>query len=260
MTGWIGRRRQQRRVASMADPAAGTLQVTAASYPPTGESVMFSNYQVTGVVSAPGLPPTAVEQRGIARVSQWPQPGAMLPVTVDRAHPAQFVIAWDQVPSAAEQALADARNLALHEQINLDFSVLNDAIDRSSQGPGASGLTAPAPGAGPGQGIPPRLPADPAAAPAADRPPSSQPQESEQPQVPVPGSVVAVYPVPVPAAFTPPGGIWDLSVQTADRTVLVRASFDSEEERATVARVGATVTVALSGSTDVATLVTTDRG
>jgi hypothetical protein len=121
--------RSRRRVATFADAARGTLQVIAATMPPNpGGSVTFSNYRLTGVVSAPGLPPTAVTNKGICRVSTWPSVGQQLPVTVDRQNPDRLVIAWDELPDAETVALAQARNLALHEQTNLDFTVLDQAI------------------------------------------------------------------------------------------------------------------------------------
>jgi hypothetical protein len=120
----------------------------------------------------------------------------------------------------------------VREQTNLDFAVMRDAIGQAGPaGPAAADCTPAAPGAQAGLGVRPG-PAD----------------------VPVAGSVVAVYPVPAPADLAPPGGIWDLSVRTAERTVLVRASFGSEDERARVATVGAAVSVVLSGTADVGTL------
>ncbi len=203
----------------MTDPVAGSLQVTAASYPPTDANVMFSNYRLAGVVSGPGVPPTAVEQRGIARVSRWPQAGSVLPVTVDRAQPSQFVIGWDQVPAVADQAMARAQVLALQERTGLDAAVLNQAVERSGQSP-ARGTLPP-------------------------------------PEV-IPGTVVAVSPVPVSADGAPAGGTFDLSVRTAAGTFLVRACCASENERARIVVTGAQVKVA-PATPDVATLIP-DRG
>lgn len=251
---FLSRVLSQHRTASMTDPVAGTLQVTAVSLPPFNAT--WSNYSVTGVISAPGLPPTAVQQRGMARVAQWPQAGIVLPVTVDRARPSRFVIDWDQVPSSGDRALAGASHLAVQEQTNLDFSVLSDAIDRAGGSPGTPSRAAPEPQAEPGRTAPAPPGAGQAAPWAAPSPQVPPPGAAPAPaDVPVPGTVLAVYPVAVPASLAPPGGLWDLSVQAAGRTVLVRASCSTPDDRARIARVGAAVTVTLSGRADVATLV-----
>ena len=44
--------------------------------------------------------------------NQWPDPGDQLPVTFDREHPERIKIHWDQVPTGAETAEADAQALA----------------------------------------------------------------------------------------------------------------------------------------------------
>jgi hypothetical protein len=244
---WLGRNLAERQVARMTDPAAGTLRVTAASYPPAGVNAVYSNYRITGVVSAPGLEPTAVEHCGVARVAKWPQPGEDLPVTVDQARPDRLVINWDQLATAQDSALAEAQAEAIRMRTGLDMGVLGEAIDQTAAGGNAPGWVGrlvsdagPMPGAtsaGPGQ------------APASVPPPAG-PVRHELPPSPatvaVTGRVLAVREVGVPAALAPAGGVVDLTVAVPDpaigeRTAICRASFATPTERERVAAVGTTV-------------------
>lgn len=94
----------------MKDPVRGILQVTASTYPPDDAS--SANFSVNGVVSADGIPPTAVEHAGIARTRKWPRAGQTLPVTVDRADPTRLSIEWDEVPDSWDTARQNAEALA----------------------------------------------------------------------------------------------------------------------------------------------------
>jgi hypothetical protein len=127
---WLARAR----IARMADPADGTLSVTAASYPPTDVSAAYASIRVTGVVQAPGLDATAVEHAGTAPVAKWPQPGVDLPVAVDRARPRDLVIRWDELPSARDTALAAAGAEAAQRRTGLDPAVFAEAIDQTTPG------------------------------------------------------------------------------------------------------------------------------
>lgn len=94
----------------MTDPVDGTLQLTSCS---SGASdAMYSNCRMTGVVSAPGLAPTAVEHKCTAPTKKWPQPGQTLPVQVDRADPSRLQIRWDDLPSNRELGRQFARRQA----------------------------------------------------------------------------------------------------------------------------------------------------
>lgn len=96
--------------ASMTDPVPGTLLVTAAAMPSRGS--LYHNTRITGVISAEGVEPIAVQFGGIIRTSLWPSPGKQLPVIVDRANPQNFAIQWDQVGTTGQQALGQAEKLA----------------------------------------------------------------------------------------------------------------------------------------------------
>jgi hypothetical protein len=97
-------------VKSMADPVPGTLLVTAISMPSRG--AIYQMTRLTGVVSAEGIEPFAVQHSGIVRSAQWPQPGTTLPVILDRADPRNFAIEWDKIRSGADAALDNAEAVA----------------------------------------------------------------------------------------------------------------------------------------------------
>ena len=95
---------------AMADPVPGTMLVTAASMP--SRNAVFHMSRITGVVSAEGVEPTAVQYSGLIRTALWPSPGRQLPVIVDRADPRKFAIQWDQVSTTESSALGQAEALA----------------------------------------------------------------------------------------------------------------------------------------------------
>jgi hypothetical protein len=103
----VNRRRHVRR---MAHPVEGTLLVTACNLP-AGNAV-YSTYRLHGIVSGPGLAPTPVRHRGIARVRKWPLPQRELPVLVDRTDPARLLIRWDRVATGRQDATAQTQRLA----------------------------------------------------------------------------------------------------------------------------------------------------
>lgn len=97
-------------VGAMTDPVPGTMLVTAASMP--SRNAVFHMSRITGIVSAEGVEPTAVQFGGLIRTSLWPGPGKQLPVIVDRADPRKFAIQWDQIGSSQASALDQAETLA----------------------------------------------------------------------------------------------------------------------------------------------------
>jgi hypothetical protein len=95
---------------SMSQPVSGTLLVTGVNMPT--ESAVYHSGRLTGVVSAEGVPATAVSHSGLFRTSKWPRPGQTLPVIVDRANPTAFAIEWDKVPDNAASAMGQAEAIA----------------------------------------------------------------------------------------------------------------------------------------------------
>jgi hypothetical protein len=83
------------------DPVPGTFEVRSCD---VGKIVgSHAELDVRGVLSAPGLDLFTAQFHGTAPIDKLPAPGLVLPVTVDRAEPAEFRIEWDQV-----QAVPDA--------------------------------------------------------------------------------------------------------------------------------------------------------
>lgn len=97
-------------VRAMADPVPGTLLVTAAAMP--DRDSVWHMTRITGILSAEGIEPRAVQFGGLIRTSQWPSPGQQLPVIVDRADPGKFAIEWDKVRATGDAALDQAEALA----------------------------------------------------------------------------------------------------------------------------------------------------
>ncbi|HTU12885.1 MAG TPA: hypothetical protein VMG08_18495 [Allosphingosinicella sp.] len=97
-------------LAAMADPVPGTMLVTAAAMP--SRNALYHMSRITGVISAEGVAPTAVQYGGLIRTSLWPSPGKQIPVIVDRADPTKFAIQWDEMGTAEDSALGQAEALA----------------------------------------------------------------------------------------------------------------------------------------------------
>jgi Short C-terminal domain len=94
----------------MEDPVRGTAQVVACSgY--RGRGVM-QNCHMQLVITAEGVPATAVEHQGLVHNSRWPAPGMSLPVTVDRADPRRYKIEWDEVADSRDRSRQTAEGLA----------------------------------------------------------------------------------------------------------------------------------------------------
>lgn len=100
-------------VAAMADPAPGTLLVTAAAMP--SRTALYHMTRITGVVSGDGIEPTAVQYGGLIRTSSWPSPGSSLPVIVDRADPTNFAIQWGRLGGDGALDKAEALAAAMRE-------------------------------------------------------------------------------------------------------------------------------------------------
>jgi hypothetical protein len=80
----------------MKNGVAGVLTVVRISRMDVASAV--NRYRLDGVVSAPGVTPTAIVHHGKLSLSQWPSAGQKLPVTVNRAEPQHIAISWPRVP------------------------------------------------------------------------------------------------------------------------------------------------------------------
>jgi hypothetical protein len=79
---------------------------------PLDGSAATQQYRIEGVVTAPGIEPTAVTHGGVTAPEKWPRAGDRLPCTVDRSQPDRLVIHWDQVQTSGEHARAAAQRRA----------------------------------------------------------------------------------------------------------------------------------------------------
>ncbi|MEV7972651.1 hypothetical protein [Cellulomonas sp. NPDC089187] len=98
----------------IADPVAGTLTVTHAGVP--SRHAQNAATTLVGVLHLPGQPPVPVQAHAMVPTAQWPQPGQDLPVVVERSDPNRLVVHWASVPSAAEQAMRVAEQMAAQQQ------------------------------------------------------------------------------------------------------------------------------------------------
>jgi hypothetical protein len=103
VTNWLRHKR-------MSDPVAGSFQLTSCTV--SGSSAVNASCHMSGLVTAPGVDPVAVEHRCTAPTQKWPQPGQVLPVRVDRADPTRLEISWDQVLTGQELGLRRAEQQA----------------------------------------------------------------------------------------------------------------------------------------------------
>ena len=94
----------------MDDPVRGTAQVVSATMH-HGRGI-YQMCEMQLVVQADGVPATAVAFGGLVHRDRWPFPGAVLPVTVDRADPHTVSIEWDEVASSKDRSRASAESLA----------------------------------------------------------------------------------------------------------------------------------------------------
>jgi hypothetical protein len=94
----------------LTDPVRGKLTVIAASLPP--DDAHASNYRLNGVVTGPGLAPTAVTKSGMARVSKWPAAGEVLPIEFERGEPSRFNFLWDEIETGEVQGRRAAERAA----------------------------------------------------------------------------------------------------------------------------------------------------
>ena len=219
----------------MSEPVEGTFQLTGCS--PTDYGASYATCSMTGVVTAPGLMPTAVHVTEMAPTNRWPQPGRVLPVVVDRADPHRLQVSWDRIPSGREATLQMAQQLA-------------DQAAQQMQQPGWPGAPA-APQGAPGPGV--------VGDPSRPQPGSPggglTPEQAEQAQTDggralglraADATVLAVHDVAVPpgaAGLLPPGGVADLTLDVAlpgydGWTARTRLTFRSPERRAFLAAVG----------------------
>ena len=110
-------KKAQDKIDKMRVPVRGTAKVISSTdyRPELGVAASSSGAWrcvKTCVVQADGVPAQSARYVGDAPIYRWPWPGTVLPVTVDRADPTDWVVHWDEVPTAAESNQAQADMLA----------------------------------------------------------------------------------------------------------------------------------------------------
>jgi hypothetical protein len=110
-------KKAQGKIGKMKDPVRGTANVVSSTdyRPELGNAASASGAwrcRMTCVVQADGVPPQSAHYADDAPTLRWPWPGTVLPVTVDRADPTDWVVHWDEVPTAGESNQAEAEALA----------------------------------------------------------------------------------------------------------------------------------------------------
>jgi hypothetical protein len=221
----------------MTDPVDGSLRLTSCSV--GASDAAYSNCRMQGVVSAPGLAPTAVEHLCTAPAKKWPQPGQSLPVRVDRADPTRLQVRWDDLPTNRELGRQSARQQA--DQLAAAQSAYQGAqsAGQGAQAPpraevfGAPGRTLPGTAGG---GFTPEQ----ASAAVGGNHAGLQPTTA---------TVLAVYDVPVPAGMPGggPAGVADLTLDVhlpgGGYSTTMRIAFSTPDKRARVATPGVTLPV-----------------
>src|ERR1700731_4239260 len=101
----------------MSDPVRGSANVVSSTdyRPELGTAVSASGSwrcTMTCVIQADGVPAHSVHYAGDAPTLRWPWPGTVLPITVDRADPSDWVVHWDELPTRGESNQAEADALA----------------------------------------------------------------------------------------------------------------------------------------------------
>lgn len=96
---------------TLKEPVRGTARVVSVSMPPnqTGGGGMCA---MNLVINLPGRPSVAVNKANLVALAQWPMPGMDLPVEAEASDPTRFKILWNEVPTSADRATAQARQVA----------------------------------------------------------------------------------------------------------------------------------------------------
>ncbi len=221
----------------MADPADGTLQLTSCSA--GANDAAYANCRMQGVVSAPGLAPTAVEHLCTAPTKKWPQPGQTLPVRVDRGDPTRIQVRWDDLPTNRELGRQFARQQA--EQLAATQAARQGRA--AYQGAQAAPPEAQVLGA-PGRAVPGRtgggLTPEQATAAAGG---------NHAGLLAATATVLAVYDVPVPPGMpgAGPAGVADLTLDVhlpgGGYSTTMRIAFSTPDKRARIGTQGVTLPV-----------------
>jgi hypothetical protein len=106
-------KKAQAKVKRMRDAVRGTATVVSSSdyRDSTTVAPSWTGCSMTCVVQADGVPAQKSHQRAMTTpTAKWPWPWMVLPITIDRAQPAEWIVHWDelQTSTAINNAQADA--------------------------------------------------------------------------------------------------------------------------------------------------------
>lgn len=103
------------RKARMKDPVDGTFTVAAARHYVTAHMDYIMSFEIDGVVTAPGVPPTPIHRDNVLVLTRdWIQVGQVFPALVDRADPKRSIVAF---PSTKAGGQSDAEARAAAEEL-----------------------------------------------------------------------------------------------------------------------------------------------
>ncbi|WP_440709393.1 hypothetical protein [Herbiconiux sp. YIM B11900] len=106
---WLARRRS--RPGRLRDGVDGTGRiVSVTTYGRGGSSQGLVTIDL--VVEAPGVPATAVRYQRMIMVPRWPEPGDIVPVSIDPRKPERCVILWGELPDPQTLGRERAERLA----------------------------------------------------------------------------------------------------------------------------------------------------
>jgi hypothetical protein len=124
-----------KRARRLRTPVEGVFRVIAVSSEHVGESGY--RLSISGVVSAPGVPPTAVQDSFATRqVGSWPVADQEFSAQIDSTEPTRFLVRWSQLldPHAAQVRGRDqAEQAAKAMRLGIDPSTLPPPPQRSTR-------------------------------------------------------------------------------------------------------------------------------
>jgi hypothetical protein len=106
----------QGRIERMHEPVRGTATVVSSSSPiaSVGEGVAaWNGCTLTCVLQADGVDALTAHERALTSpTNRWPYPNVVLPITLDRADPTNWVVHWGEMTTARQANESQAEALA----------------------------------------------------------------------------------------------------------------------------------------------------
>lgn len=108
-------KKAQAKVERMRDPVRGTATVVSSSdyRDSTTVAPSWTGCSMTCVVQADGVPAQKSHQRAMpAPTAKWPWPETVLPITIDRSQPTEWIVHWEELQTSTEANNAEADAIA----------------------------------------------------------------------------------------------------------------------------------------------------